>query len=140
MLHPPAKPYEEGPWLNIAGFAWVIIAVTATFGPLAVGLFVMAAEILFGHPPTRNWWDFAIPLGAIATATAYILLWVLGVRFIRRRARAAKDKYAQQVPAWTRATDKYKRLYYCKRDDIVFDPLDNKVCAPEALPEFLYAE
>ncbi len=38
-----------------------------------------------------------------------------------------------QLPAWDKAMATYRHLCYCRRDDIVFDPTQNKVVSGEAL-------
>ncbi|HCI81690.1 MAG TPA: hypothetical protein DHW02_18590, partial [Ktedonobacter sp.] len=39
----------------------------------------------------------------------------------------------ERFPAWDRAMAAWKLLDYCKRDDVVFDPRNNKVITNEAL-------
>ncbi|GAB4574703.1 MAG: hypothetical protein Kow0077_22600 [Anaerolineae bacterium] len=40
---------------------------------------------------------------------------------------------------WEHAMDRWAGLYYCFRDDIVFDPETGEWCHPADLHEFLYA-
>ncbi|GAC1361413.1 MAG: hypothetical protein NVS2B12_03020 [Ktedonobacteraceae bacterium] len=37
------------------------------------------------------------------------------------------------LPAWDRATAKWRSMYYCTRDSVVFDPATNKVVSDEEL-------
>jgi hypothetical protein len=39
------------------------------------------------------------------------------------------------LPAWDRATARWRTLYYCSRDDVVFDPATNKVMSDEELDQ-----
>lgn len=39
----------------------------------------------------------------------------------------------ERFPAWDRATERWRALYYCGRDNVAFDPQANKVISNEAL-------
>lgn len=47
--------------------------------------------------------------------------WINILCGVRSRARA-RDRYATEKPRWEKAMDRWRRLYYCARDDGVFIP------------------
>jgi hypothetical protein len=51
------------------------------------------------------------------------------------------DRQSQQyLPAWDEAMANWDRLYYCKRDDVVFDPQTNKTLSDAAVKSLLAVE
>ena len=79
-----------------------------------------------------------LPSIALAFALSLVLVVVTGWILIRHK-RFYEAKYAEEKPAWDAAMERYKRLYYCFRDDIVFDPATGQTCQPQSLKEFLYS-
>ena len=47
------------------------------------------------------------------------------------------EEATERYSAWDRAMANWNRLYYCTRDDVVFDPQTGKVVPEEALQEML---
>jgi len=43
----------------------------------------------------------------------------------------------QFLPAWDEAMENWRRHYYCKRDDVVFDPQTNKALSDAAVKSML---
>ncbi len=43
----------------------------------------------------------------------------------------------QYLPAWDEAMENWRRHYYCKRDDVVFDPQTNKALSDAAVKSLL---
>ena len=43
----------------------------------------------------------------------------------------------QYLPAWDEAMENWRRLYYCRRDDVVFDPQTNKTLSDAAVKSML---
>ena len=46
----------------------------------------------------------------------------------------------QYLPAWDEAMENWRRLAYCKRDEVVFDPQTNKVLSDAAVKSMLTVE
>src|SRR5262249_26910068 len=46
----------------------------------------------------------------------------------------------QYLPAWDEAMENWRRLAYCKRDDIVYDPQTNKALEDVAVKSMLTVE
>ncbi|NMC33988.1 MAG: hypothetical protein GYA36_16225 [Veillonellaceae bacterium] len=57
-----------------------------------------------------------------------------------KRYFEAKSEYDYKLPKWPRALVKWKRLYYCDRDDIIYDPETGETCNPNSLDEFVYKQ
>ncbi len=50
---------------------------------------------------------------------------------------AAMIKYIIDLRAWYRAKKRWGRLYYCRRDCLVFDHVTGKTCKPESMKQLL---
>lgn len=68
-------------------------------------------------------------------------LMVLGPLFywpqfcILQKNKAARR--LEEIAAWDQAKERWARMLYCRRDDLVFDPNDNTTCSPEDLHDKL---
>jgi len=61
-----------------------------------------------------------------------IVAMIIGIK--KERARVA-----QEEPIWKKAVQRWQCLYYCFRDDLVFDPQTGETCQPDSLTEFLHS-
>jgi hypothetical protein len=64
--------------------------------------------------------------------TALILSLVAFLRVVR-----GDNQTLQYLPAWDEAMENWRRLYYCRRDDVVFDPQTNKTLSDAAVKSML---
>ncbi len=56
----------------------------------------------------------------------------------RRKVKESEQKASSQIPQWEKALARWNKLYYCARDDGVFD-LEERVFVPvEKLKDYLY--
>jgi hypothetical protein len=62
-----------------------------------------------------------IVLVLIGIVTALVLSLIAFLRIVQ-----GDNQTLQYLPAWDEAMENWRRLYYCKRDDVVFDPQTNK--------------
>lgn len=69
-----------------------------------------------------------------------ILLIYWNKKLIEKRVKL-KIKYKEEMEKWERAKKKHGRLrlYYCYRDDIVFDPENGEHFPPDDLMEYFYS-
>jgi hypothetical protein len=116
-LLPPPKPEESN-----KGFL-LFLKVFAVFGMLTS---CVVPE--FYRVPRQ--WALLVWLFAFALSVLLLLGAIAGSR--EERARVARETLV-----WKKQIQKWSRLYYCFRDDIVFDPLTGETCRPESLTEFL---
>ena len=54
-----------------------------------------------------------------------------------QRVVKGDNQTLQYLPAWDEAMENWRRLYYCKRDEVVFDPQTNKELADAAVKSML---
>jgi len=75
-----------------------------------------------------------ISLTLIAIVTALVLSFIAFQRIVRGD-HEAQERY----PAWDHAMENYRRLYYCARDNVVFDPTQGQgqVLSESALASLL---
>lgn len=59
---------------------------------------------------------------------------------IRRENAKARVEYESGLPRWEQAKATWERLYYCYRDDVVFDVSTGKRFAPELTKEYLFPD
>jgi len=64
--------------------------------------------------------------------TTLILSLIAFLRVVR-----GDNQTLQYFPAWDEAMDNWRRLYYCRRDDVVFDPQTNKTLPDAAVKSML---
>ncbi len=143
-LSPPPKP--EGP----GGFEWMLAKFGMITGVGGAG-WVLALLCTLSSPNNHNLFlyrphstDIGDILGGILFLGCFfgvpsIVLFVLSLRW-RRKLNQEKRQAADQVPLWEQALERWNQVYYCARDDIVFDPATGEWCSPAHFHEFLYAE
>jgi hypothetical protein len=95
-----------------------------------VGIFVFLVIVLIGSEVLQNVYIevVLVVLTLISIISALVTSYVAFQRVVKGDAEAT-----ERFPAWDRAMAAWKLLDYCKRDDVVFDPRNNKVITNEAL-------
>lgn len=68
----------------------------------------------------------------IAIVVALVLSYIALLRVVSGDARTQR-----YLPAYDAALEKWNKLAYCKRDDVVFDPQTNQVISDDALRDML---
>lgn len=122
---PPAMPVARVSMMRsiIVGFALVTVGVFFILIWSGVGGYG-------GWPLPVQILQVVLTLAAIVTALVLSLLAFLRVV----RGDLQSQKY---LPAWDQAMENWRRLYYCKRDNVVFDPQTNKVLSDAAVRSLL---
>lgn len=64
--------------------------------------------------------------------TALVLSLLAFLRVVR-----GDNQTLQYLPAWDEAMENWRRHYYCRRDDVVFDPQTNKTLSDAAVKSML---
>jgi hypothetical protein len=73
-------------------------------------------------------------MGIFLSITVICIIGVLAVSFYAfQRVVRGDVETTLQFPAWDRATATWRSLYYCSRDDIVFDPKTDRAITSEQL-------
>lgn len=111
---------------------------------ITVGFFIVLAGsfmiLTFAGVGGYGTWPqpFQIMLAALVIAG---IVTVLVISFIAFQRIVQGDLTSQQyLPAWDEAMENWRRLSYCKRDDVVFDPQTNTPLSDAAAKSMLAVE
>ena len=131
LLTPPTEPKEP------SGFSIIIwiLSILILFGfSLNFSLYVV-----YGY-----FKNFEIPGIVAIILIIFLTLGILigGILILIYQDTRIRKKHGPQYmaahEAWELAMKFWNRLYYCHRDDIVFDPDTGKTCKPKDLYQLLY--
>ena len=129
MVKKVPAAYESGvtrlapPTLPVAHVG-MIQYVIVCFALVSVGVFFIL--VLSGTNGYGSWPTYVQVIQAVLTILAICA--ALALSFIALLRVVRGDMQSQKLlPAYDGALENWRRLYYCKRDDIVFDPQTNKV-------------
>ncbi len=106
---------------------------------ILVGLFIFFILVLVGSESFGQGFSFvelALVLGAIASIIAALILSIVAFTKVGRGDQEASKHYAD----WDRALERYKRLLYCSRDNVIFDPQTQKIVSVEELASLMSTE
>ena len=125
---PPPMPVAKVGMMKsiVVGFALVLVGVFITMAFAGVGG--------YGSWPQ----PFQIMLAVLVLAgivTALVLSLIAFLRIVR-----GDNQTQQYLPAWDEAMENWRRLAYCKRDNVVFDPQANKTLSDAAVKSLLTVE
>jgi len=144
LLEPPSLP----PTPKGYGCWWILIASVIPLAGLPFSLpflipGVVLTKISSGFTdPTLNSQIFGLAIALIVIG-ACIGYW-LAIRFFINNERKKKAKmqetYSIAKPKWEIAMQRWKRLYYCHRDGIVYDPETGETCDPASVNGFVYKQ
>ena len=114
-LAPPTMPVAK-----VGMMSYVIIG----FALVSVGVFFIL--ILSGTNGYGSWPTYIQVIQVVLTILAIVAALALSLIALLRVVRG--DMGTQKLlPAYDQALENWRRLYYCKRDDVVFDAETNKV-------------
>jgi len=119
----PSEPKKKGGFGCIAWYCLGMMGIMGGFGILGgLGSLILGSNELIG----------GLFFGPILLG---IFIWALR-EHPKRKARGDAE-YAAIMATLPDASKIWNRLYYCFRDDIVFDPNTGENCQPQALRQFL---
>jgi hypothetical protein len=121
-LSPPSMPTGTVSMLKYMGVAIILVGIGVFF------IFVLIGSGGTGFYPDLV--QVIITLVAIVAALALSLMAFL--RVVRGDVESQ-----QYLPAYDKAMENYGRLYYCARDNVVFDPETNKTLTDAELRSLL---
>ncbi|HVB73611.1 MAG TPA: hypothetical protein VNE38_08645 [Ktedonobacteraceae bacterium] len=127
-LAPPTMPVARVRMMNyiVVGFALVTVGV----------FFIL---VLSGTNGYGSWPTALQVLQVVITILAIVS--ALVISFIAFQRVVSGDMKTQKLlPAYDEAMENWRRLYYCKREDIVFDPQTNKTVSDASLKSLLSIE
>ena len=79
------------------------------------------------------------PLVVFAGIGIPLVLWIVLESRKNKRIEEEKKKVNRQKDFWKKAMEKWMILYYCERNDIVFDPQTGRSCHPVEIVDFIYS-
>ncbi len=131
MLAPPVHPQIEavGVWSRYGGIIFIVGGVcsiltgVATIWPALSGGAVDSQMVQLGL-------SMVFGLGIIGAGWASL----------RKNAKKTKTEQAQFKVAttrWEAVHDRWARLFYCERDQGIFDPMENKLVEPSEMLSYL---
>jgi hypothetical protein len=104
------------------------------FAMVVVGVFII---LTFAGVGGYGTWPQPVQIALVVVVLAGIVT-ALVLSFLAFQRVVRGDLQSQKyLPAWDRALENWRRLYYCKRDDVVFDPQTNKTLTDAAVKSLL---
>jgi hypothetical protein len=100
-------------------------------GILVVGICAFLIIVLIGGMESHMdelYAGILVGVTLVCIVTALVLSFVAFQRVVRGDAETTV-----RFPAWDRAMEQWRSLYYCARNDVVFNPQTNKVVGDEQL-------
>ena len=70
----------------------------------------------------------------------FFLLYRNALQATKKKDKVFEQKYNADMESWKKSMQKWERLYYCQRDDCVFDMDENTAISPENLHTYLRQE
>ena len=106
---------------------------------LLVGIFIFFILVLVGSESFGQGFSFVelvLVLGATASIIAALVLSYIAFTKVVRGDQEASKHYAD----WDLAMERYGRLRYCSRDNVVFDPQTQRTVSVEELASLMSTE
>ncbi len=125
---PPDMPVAKVPMMPFIaiGFALITLGV----------FFILIWSGVGGY---GGWPGYVQVLQAVLTIAAIVTALVLSVVAFLRIGRGDLESQ-KRLPAWDQAMENWRRLYFCKRDNTVFDPQTNKALSDAEVKALLSLE
>ncbi len=112
---------------------WLAIFVIALVRGLVGWKFINAEMGITERGVPKTLFDFIFGFGVFVLGPLVVVFVVKLLKSIHKR-KVGLDKY----PAYVKALEKWSRLYYCGRDDVVFDPATGASVPIDKCDEFIY--
>jgi len=106
---------------------------------ILIGIFIFFILVLVGSESFGQGFSFvelALVLGATASIIAALVLSYIAFTKVVRGDQDASKHYAE----WDLAMERYKRLLYCSRDNVIFDPQTQRIVSEEELASLMSTE
>ena len=122
---PPPMPVSK-----VGMMKYIVVGFFIVF----VGSFIILTFATVGG--YNSWPQYVQIVLAVLVIAGIITTLVLSLLAFLRVVRG-DNQTLQYLPAWDEAMENWRRLYYCKRDDVVFDPQTNKELSDAAVKSML---
>ena len=111
--------------------------IVVGFGLVFVGSFII---LTFATVGGYGSWPQSVQILLVVLVIAAIVITLILSLVAFLRVVRGDNQTLQYLPAWDEAMENWRRLYYCKRDDVVFDPQTNKALLDAAVNSMLTVE
>jgi hypothetical protein len=145
LLEPPSSPPEPkgyGCWWIL--LAYPVIPILGAFFALPFMIPGTIIMVLGTTPENGGSLNALGVIGAVLMAIGGCIGYYLCIRYFIRKDRKKKasmaQNYSEAKPKWEKAMQRWKRLYYCNRDGIVYDPESGDSCNPATVNDFVYKQ
>ncbi len=137
-LAPPQKPSA-----GASCSAMALLYLAFIYGPsLLCGGVVAVFAALSAASSGRSGESFLGVICAIPLFIGGVLLILAAWKSYQNKMTAQKKRRVQletvDLPQWERAMERWSKLYYCHRDDVVFIPGDGKSSSATQTREYIY--
>jgi hypothetical protein len=122
---PPPMPVSK-----VGMMKFVIVG----FGLVFVGSFII---LTFATVGGYGSWPQPVQIVLVVLVIAGIVTTLILSLVAFLRVVRGDNQTLQYLPAWDEAMEIWRRLYYCRRDDVVFDPQTNKTLSDAAVKSLL---
>jgi hypothetical protein len=122
---PPPMPVSK-----VGMMKFVIVG----FGLVFVGSFII---LTFATVGGYGSWPQPVQIVLVVLVIAGIVTTLILSLVAFLRVVRGDNQSLQYLPAWDEAMENWHRLYYCKRDDVVFDPQTDKTLSDAAVKSML---
>ena len=109
-------------------------SIVVGFGLVFVGSFII---LTFATVGGYGSWPQPVQVTLIVLVLAGIVTTLILSLVAFLRVVRGDNQTLQYLPAWDEAMENWRRLYYCRRDDVVFDPQTNKTLSDAAVKSML---
>ena len=122
---PPPMPVSK-----VGMMKFVIVG----FGLVFVGSFII---LTFATVGGYGSWPQPVQVTLVVLVLAGIVTTLVLSLVAFLRVVRGDNQTLQYLPAWDEAMENWRRLYFCRRDDVVFDPQTNKTLSDAAVKSML---
>ena len=129
ILSAPDEPKE--PSRSDITAAWIFMVLGLMW--FALFAILLIGRIVEGEKPPINDYVLTLGIGGIGP-----LMGLLSLYGSNSRYEAKRSKYEAEKPVWDATMERWRRLYYCFRDDIVFDPDTGEFSQPSDVRRLLF--
>jgi hypothetical protein len=109
-------------------------SIVPGFAIVFVGSFII---LTFATVGGYGSWPQPLQIVLVALVIAGIVTTLILSFFAFQRVVKGDNHMLQYLPVWDEAMENWRRLYYCKRDEAVFDPQTNKVLSDAEVKSIL---
>jgi hypothetical protein len=138
-LAPPSKPPQSRGNGCVAGLIMTRLGVALAVSLIVITLFFCSYPFLAATYTQNNVVFISVLVFGIAVI-GLTLLWAVRASWKQSRSTNWNNSCDARLQAWEAAYARWKQLYYCLRDDVVFIPGHSTLMAAEQVQNYLNAE